>query len=104
MGILSYGYKAGKTSTGKKVIDTVKNIFKGKSKTSPTISSVPANVSTTKLEKAKSKFNIAKHKTKMSKAKLNQTLFNIDQASKKAKEVAKDKRNEKIVKKFIGEK
>jgi len=104
MGILSYGYKAGKTSTGKKVIETVKNIFKGKSKTSPTISSVPANVSTTKLEKAKSKFNIAKHKTKMSKAKLNQTLFNIDQASKKAKEVAKDKRNEKIVKKFIGEK
>ena len=76
MGILSYGYKAGKTSTGKKVIETVKNIFKGKSKTSPTISSVPANVSTTKLEKAKSKFNIAKHKTKMSKAKLNQTLFN----------------------------
>ena len=103
MGLLSYGYKAGKTSTGKKVIETVKNIFKGKSKTSPTISSVPANVSTTKLEKAKSKFNIAKHKTKMSKAKLNQTLFNIDQASKKAKEVAKDKRNEKIVKKFIGE-
>ena len=78
MGILSYGYKAGKTSTGKKVIETVKNIFKGKSKTSPTISSVPANVSTTKLEKAKSKFNIAKHKTKMSKAKLNQTIFEIE--------------------------
>jgi len=31
-------------------------------------------------------------------------LFNIDRASKKAKEAAKDKRNEKIVKKFIGEK
>ena len=104
MGLLSYGYKAGKTSTGKKVIETVKNIFKGKSKTSPTISSVPANVSTTKLEKAKSKFNIAKHKTKMSKAKLNQTLFNIDQASKKAKARMIDRRNEKIVKKFIGEK
>ena len=61
------------------------------------------NVPTTKLEKAKSKLAIAKLKTKGSKAKLNQTLFNIDQASKKAKEVAKDKRNEKIVKKFIGE-
>ena len=68
------------------------------------ISSVKPNVPKTKLEKIKSKLNIAKHKTKMSKAKLKQTLFNIDQASKKAKEVAKDKRNEKIVKKFIEEK
>jgi hypothetical protein len=77
---------------------------KGASKVSPTISSVKANVPTTKLEKAKSKLAIAKQKTKASKAKLNQTMFNIDQASKKAKEVARDKRNEKIVKKFIGEK
>ena len=76
---------------------------KGASKVSPTISSVKANVPTTKLEKAKSKLAIAKQKTKGSKAKLNQTLFNIDQASKKAKEVAKDKRNERIVKKFIRE-
>ena len=104
MGILSYGYKARKTPAGKKVVETVKNFFKKKSKTSPTINSVPANVPTTKLDKAKSKFNIAKHKTTMSKEKLNQTLFNIDQASKKAKETAKHKRNEKIVKKFIGEK
>jgi len=82
----------------------LKNLVKGKSKTSPTISSVNPNIPKTKLEKATSKLNIAKHKTKMSKAKLNQTLFNIDQASKKAKETAKHKRNEKIVKKFIGEK
>ena len=82
----------------------LKNLGKGGSKTSPTISSVKPNIPTTKLEKATSKLNIAKQKTKASKAKLNQTLFNIDQASKKAKEVAKDKRNEKIVKKFIGEK
>ncbi len=87
MGLLSYGYKLWKT--GKK--------------TSPTISSVKPSVPKTKLEKATSNLNIAKQKTKASKAKLNQTLFNIDQASKKAKEVAKDKRNEKIVKKFIGE-
>jgi hypothetical protein len=77
---------------------------KGASKVSPTISSVKPNVPTTKLEKIKSKLAIAKQQTKASNAKLNQTLFNIDQASKKAKEVAKDKRNEKIVKKFIGEK
>ena len=88
MGLLSYGYK----------------LWKAGKKTSPTISSVKPSVPKTKLEKATSKLNIAKHKTKMSKAKLNQTLFNIDQASKKAKETAKHKRNEKIVKKFIGEK
>ena len=68
-----------------------------------TIIGVKPNVPTTTLEKAKSKLAIAKQKTKGSKAKLKQTLFNIDQASKKAKEVAKDKRNERIVKKFIGE-
>ena len=76
---------------------------KGK-KVSKTITPVKPNVPKTKLEKAKSKLAIAKQKTKASKAKLNQTLFNIDRASKKAKEAAKDKRNEKIVKKFIGEK
>ncbi len=75
---------------------------KGK-KVSKTINSVKPNVPKTKLDKAKSKLAIAKQKAKGSKAKLNQTLFNIDQASKKAKEVAKDKRNERIVKKFIRE-
>ena len=73
-------------------------------KVSKTITSVKPNVPKTKLEKVKIKLAIAKQKTKASKAKLNQTLFNIDRASKKAKEAAKDKRNEKIVKKFIGEK
>ena len=73
-------------------------------KVSKTITSVKPNVPKTKVEKAKSKLAIAKQKTKASKAKLNQTLFNIDRASKKAKEAAKNKRNEKIVKKFIGEK
>ena len=86
-----------------RAVNFVKNLVKGGSKTSPTISSVKPNIPITKLEKTKSKLAIAKQKTKGSKAKLNQTLFNIDQASKKAKEVAKDKRNEKIVKKFIGE-
>jgi len=66
-----------------RAVNFVKNLVKGGSKTSPTISSVKPNISTTKLEKTTSKLNIAKHKTKMSKAKLNQTLFDIDQASKK---------------------
>ena len=55
---------------------------KGASKVSPTISSVKANVPTTKLEKAKSKLAIAKQKTKGSKAKLDQTVFEISQKSK----------------------
>ena len=76
---------------------------KGVSKVSPTISSVKANVPKTKLEKIKSKLNISKQKTKASKARLDQTLFNIDQASKKAKARMIDRRNEKIVKKFIGD-
>ena len=37
MGYLSYGYKASKTPVGKKVVETVKNIFKGgKQKTTGT--------------------------------------------------------------------
>ena len=87
-----------------KAFNAIKNLVKGGSKTSPTISSVKPNIPTTKLEKTKSKLNILKQKTKASKAKLNQTLFDIDQASKKAKARMIDKRNEKIVKKFIGEK
>ena len=80
------------------------NFVKAGGKKFGSIVGTKPKVNKTNLDKLKSNLNIAKHKTKMSKAKLNQTLFNIDQASKKAKEVAKDKRNEKIVKKFIGEK
>ena len=54
---------------------------KGK-KVSKTITSVKPNVPTTKLEKATSKLAIAKQKTKGSKAKLDQTLFDIKQKSK----------------------
>jgi len=81
----------------------LKNLVKGGSKTSPTISSVTPSVPKTKLEKATSNLNIAKQKTKASKAKLNQTMFDIDQRAKKAKARMIDRRNEKIVKKFIGE-
>jgi len=47
-----------------------------------TIKGVGPKVNKTKLDKAESKLNIAKHKTKMSKAKLKHTLSDIDQASK----------------------
>jgi len=79
------------------------NFVKAGGKKFGSIVGTKPKVNKTNLDKLKSNLNIAKHKTKMSKAKLNQTLFDIDQASKKAKEVAKDKKNERIVKKFIGE-
>ena len=80
------------------------NFVKAGGKKFGSIVGTKPKVNKTNLDKLKSNLSIAKHKTKMSKAKLDQTLFNIDQASKKAKETAKHKRNEKIVKKFIGEK
>ena len=101
---VGYALKAGKTPLGKKVVEKVKDFFKPRGRVSNTISSVKPSVPKTAVEKATSKLAIAKQKTKASKAKLNQTMFNIDQASKKAKARAQDKRNEKIVKKFIGEK
>ena len=51
---------------------------KGK-KVSKTINSVKPNVPKTKLDKAKSKLAIAKQKTKASKAKLDQTIFELKQ-------------------------
>ena len=54
---------------------------KGK-KVSKTITSVKPNVPKTKTEKLKSKLAIAKQKTKGSKAKLDQTVFDIKQKSK----------------------
>ena len=51
----------------------------GKQKTTGTevINKVKPNVPKTKLEKTKSKLAIAKQKTKASKAKLDQTIFDI---------------------------
>ena len=60
----------------------IKALMKGASKVSPTIKSVKPNVPTTKKEKALSKLNILKQKTKASGSKLKQTLFNIKQAAK----------------------
>jgi len=78
--------------------------IRGGKKVGETIKSVRPNIPTTKIEKAKSKLNIAIQKTKASKAKLKQTIFDIHQKKKKLAEDLKHKKNEKIVKKFIGEK
>ena len=59
------------------------NLLRGGKKVLETIKSVKPNVPITKLEKAKSKLNIARQKTKASKAKLKQTIFDIQQKKKK---------------------
>ena len=58
------------------------SFVKAGKKTFDTIKSVKPNVPTTKKEKALSKLNILKQKTKGSSAKLKQTLFNIKQSAK----------------------
>jgi hypothetical protein len=89
MGILSYGYKASKTPVGKKVVDTVKNIFTGgKQKTYGTgaINKVDPNVPVTKGDKLKRDINIAVQKSKASQAKLDNTIFRIEQQKKRLEE------------------
>ena len=54
-------------------------------KISKTITSVKPNVPKTKIQKAKSKLAIAKQKTKSSQARLDQTIFNLQQQNKKFK-------------------
>ena len=54
-------------------------------KISPTIKSVKPSVPKTKSEKLKSQLSIAKQKTKASKAKLDNTIFKINQQSKRLK-------------------
>jgi len=60
----------------------------GKQKTTGTevISSVTPNVPVTKLDKTKSKLAIAKQKTKASQAKLDNTIFRINQQKKRLEE------------------
>ena len=68
------------------VFKTLGTVLKGnKSKVSPTIKSVKPNVPKTKTEKSKSKLAIAKQKTKGSQAKLNQTIFNLQEQNRKFK-------------------
>ena len=89
MGYLSYGYKASKTPIGKKVVDTVKNIFTGgKQKTTGTevIDKVKPNVPVTKGEKLKSQIKIATQKSKAAQAKLDNTIFKIEQQKKRLEE------------------
>ena len=69
-----------------KAFNAIKNLVKsGKQKTTGTevIKSVKPNVPKTKLEKTKSKLAIAKQKTKASQAKLDNTIFRINQQKKR---------------------
>ena len=69
-----------------RLYNAIKHMFKGgKQKTTGTevISSVKPNVPKTKIEKAKSKLAIAKQKTKASQAKLDNTIFRINQQKKR---------------------
>tara|TARA_Y100001970_G_scaffold21164_1_gene24072 strand:+ start:452 stop:985 length:534 start_codon:yes stop_codon:yes gene_type:complete len=75
MGYLSYGYKASKTPIGKKVVETVKNIFTSKNKVSPDIKSVAPNVPTTKKQKLVSKLKKTTQRVKGATARLKQTQF-----------------------------
>ena len=62
----------------------LKNLGKGQKTTgTEVISSVKPNVPKTKIEKAKSKLAIAKQKTKASQAKLDNTIFRINQQKKR---------------------
>jgi hypothetical protein len=68
-----------------KAFNAIKNLVKGgKQKTTgaEVIKSVKPNVPKTRLEKAKSKLAIAKQKTKASQAKLDNTIFRINQQKK----------------------
>ena len=69
-----------------KAFNAIKILVKGgKQKTTgaEVIKSVKPNVPKTKLEKAKSKLAIAKQKTKASQAKLDNTIFRINQQKKR---------------------
>ena len=58
------------------------NFVKAGGKKFGSIVGVGPKVNKTKLDEATSKLNILKHKTKMSKSKLDKTVSDIDQASK----------------------
>ena len=91
MGYLSYGYKASKTPIGKKVVETVKNIFTKKNKVSPDIKSVAPNVPVTKADKVKRDLRLATQKSKTSQVKLDNTIFRIEQQKKRLEDKLKTK-------------
>jgi hypothetical protein len=91
MGYLSYGYKASKTPIGKKVVETVKNIFTKKSKVSPDIKSVKPNVPVTKADKVKRDLRLATQRSKTSQVKLDNTIFRIEQQKKRLQDMQKTK-------------
>jgi len=100
MGYLSYGYKASKTPFGKKVVETVKNIFTPKGKVSPDIKSVPPFVPKNKKEIFARDLRRAKQKRIASESKLDNTIFRIEQQKERllGKQYKKGKELEKKAK------
>jgi len=95
MGIYSYGYKAAKTPIGKKVVDTVKNIFTGgKQKATGTevINKVDPFVPQTKAEISARDLRRATQKRKTSEVKLDNTLFRIKQEKDKLEKMKTQKK------------
>ena len=78
-------FKPTKVGIIKAVGQKIGSLIKGKGKVSPDIKSVKPNVPKTKSEKAKSKLAIAKQETKGSQAKLNQTIFNLQEQNRQFK-------------------
>ena len=80
-------YVGAAQSVGEKIIKPIVKSFTKKQKTTGTevIKSVRPNVPKTKSEKAKSKLAIAKQETKGSQAKLNQTIFNLQEQNRQFK-------------------
>ena len=80
MGIYSYGYKAGKK--------LLQKVFKPQKTTgTEVINAVNPNVPVSRLEKAQRNTRLAQQKRKSSEAKLDNTVFRIEQEAKKLKEM-----------------
>jgi len=85
------GKAASKTPLAKKVIEKVKDFFKPRGKVSNTIKSVNPNVPVSRLEKAQRNTRLAQQRRKSSDAKLDNTVFRIEQEAKKLKDMQKTK-------------
>ena len=100
MGILSYGYKASKTPAGKKVVETVKNIFKGgKQKTTGTevVQPFKFKPAKSKLEKAVKKLEIDTAQQKGKTKKIIQKMENeIEPFRRKLRQTTQKVAGEKV--------
>ena len=86
-----------KKTAGEFIFNVAKKAFGGnKQKTTGTevISKVTPNVPVTKVDKVKRDLRLATQKSKASQAKLDNTIFRIEQQKKRLKDMQTEKRNE----------